>query len=154
MCGSNISYIFGNALEVEKYFENSSFDKIFCYFALQYFDSNKGRKLIEKLLSLCRPGGQILLGDIPDYNRRWRYYNNIQKKIKYFLGLIYNKVFEYQEQTQHGGFGLGFWWKSDMLTEICKDLRVTCKILEQKKELPHSLYRFDALIIQKRNKIE
>ncbi len=55
------------------------------------------------------------------------------KKIKYFLGLIYNKVFEYQKQTQHGGFGLGFWWESDMLTEICKDLRVTCEILEQKK---------------------
>ncbi len=80
MRGSNISYIFGNALEVDKYFEKHSFDKIFCYFALQYFDSNKGRKLIEKLLSVCRPGGQILIGDIPDYNRRWTYYNTIPKK--------------------------------------------------------------------------
>jgi len=67
----NVHLIAGNFLEVEV---AQQFDKILCYSVIQYLkDSEEVLRFVDKLVHLLRPGGKMLLGDIPNISLKNRF---------------------------------------------------------------------------------
>ena len=132
---SNIIYQKANAIELDKLFTENQFDKINLYFSFQYFESIEiATKLISSLLYVLKPGGAILLGDIPDYNKKNVYYNTFEKKLRLFV------------QNIKGTNTMGKFWNPSELESICKKLGASSQILNEPTHLPYSHYRFDFLI--------
>ena len=116
-------------------FEKEQFDKIYLQYSFQYFDKpNQGRKVIEEMLKVLKPNGILFIGDIPDRNKLWKYYNTFLKR--FFL--ITSKM--------KGKNRMGKFWSKEELDSICKKLGVYGTFLIQEVNLPYSHYRFDYLI--------
>ncbi|HID55444.1 TPA: class I SAM-dependent methyltransferase [Candidatus Poribacteria bacterium] len=72
-------------------FPDNSFDKVLCYSVFHDFPSRSyGDKALSEILRVCRPGGVILIGDIPTLET-WRYDTrdlDLIHRFKARLGLI------------------------------------------------------------------
>jgi ubiquinone/menaquinone biosynthesis C-methylase UbiE len=132
--GENISYWVGDALDVEK-FVNQQFEVIILYFSFQYFDTiEKGEKMIAAMLSLLKPNGCILIGDVPNRDK---------------ISVLYPKRlhrFRYWISCYTGKNAMGKFWKYEEITTICKKHHAKVQICPQKASLPYSHYRTDFLI--------
>lgn len=111
------------------------FDKIYLQFSFQYLTKKgEGERAIAEMLQVLKPGGMIFIGDIPDYDRLWTFYNTFWKRF-YLL-----------TDTLRGRSKLGkFWHKKDM-DAICQQLHCKGNSLAQPSHLPYAHYRFDYLI--------
>lgn len=131
----NIVYQKANAVELDELFVENQFDKINLYFSFQYFENIEiATKLISSLLYVLKPGGSILLGDIPDYNKKYVFYNSFEKKFRLFV------------QNIKGTNTMGKFWNPSELESICKKLGASSQTLNEPTHLPYSHYRFDFLI--------
>lgn len=137
---TNVHYYFGNALNIDKLFTRSYFDKIYCYAAYQYINYDDGRKLIKLMADVTKSGGMILMGDIPDISRRWNYYNNPIRKCLFLIKRLRCLI------SGMGQDSMGWWWDPSLIEKACIDLNLDCDILNLDEKLPHWNYRFDALV--------
>lgn len=111
------------------------FDKINLYFSFQYFESfDKGKQVVTHLAALLKPGGKLLLGDIPDRSRFFVYYHSFQRIAQLIKQQLQNKN------------DMGKFWSEDELMLICKQLGLHGTYLKQPSHLPYAHYRFDFLI--------
>lgn len=132
---ATVTYKIGSALDLEKTLQNMLFDKIYLQFSFQYFDKkNEGALVIAAMLAHLKPNGKIFIGDIPNFKKRFIYYNTFVKRIRWIKQYIFNTN------------PMGKFWKQTELAAICKKLQVKGTFLKQPKELPYSHYRFDYLI--------
>lgn len=70
-CGSNVSLIAGNFLDVEV---SDGFHKILCYDVLHYCsDAPELFAVMDKAVSLLEPGGRALFGDLPNSSSKQRF---------------------------------------------------------------------------------
>jgi len=144
----NISYTCADAISVKNIFRENFFDKIICYCALQHFDHKESGALIKNLLYVTKIGGHILIGDIPNKNKKINYkLANLKSLIKNgkalsFIGQKFHRILYGNKNS--GKFG--YWYNPKDLVEICTKFGVKATILKQKHNLPHSHYRFDLLI--------
>jgi len=78
-----------------------SFDKIICYSVAHYLDNYKRFEgLLEEMIKALKPGGRILVGDIPLIDKREKYLNERKKRIllnffsniKYFFKKLTTKL--------------------------------------------------------------
>jgi len=61
--------------------ELGAFDKIFCYSVVQYLDDyQKFENLLREMVRALKPGGKILVGDIPLADKREKYLRERRKK--------------------------------------------------------------------------
>ncbi len=112
-----------------------SFDAITLCFSFQYFDTfEKGTQVVEHLLPLLKPGGNILLTDIPDRARFFQHYNTLPK----LAGLII--------QMAKGKNVMGKFWAEEEMNLLCKQLGVQGEFLHQPNTYAYAHYRFDYLI--------
>jgi len=131
----NCLYIACSALEMSQYVQLNSFDKIYLQFSFQYFDKkSEGEKVIFEMLKCLKPNGKIFIGDIPDNEDRYKFYDTLLKKIHYV------------KQKIQGVNGMGKFWKVSEMDAICKKLNVKGTHLPQSSGLPYAYYRFDYLI--------
>jgi ubiquinone/menaquinone biosynthesis C-methylase UbiE len=132
----SIEFICADALELNSStFSSIQFDRINLYFSFQYFDSvHKGRKVIEHMLPLLAPGGKILLGDIPDREYFFVFYNSIRK-----IAYLIKKMLEDKND-------MGKFWSEEELLLICKQLGLKGEKLSQPRNLPYSHYRMDFIL--------
>ncbi len=131
---NNSCYSVGDALALSKVIQHQ-FDAIYVQFSFQYFDKKgQGEKLIAEMLRLLKPNGKIFIGDIPDYKKRFVFYNTLKKKFYLFTSKL------------KGTNPMGKFWKQQELDTICKHFNVKGIFLEQPKNLPNAWYRFDYLI--------
>jgi len=130
----NTSYFFSSAEEFSKLI-TTKVDKIYLEFSFQYFEKKRqGKRVIEEMLKVLKPGGKIFIGNIPDQDKLWTFYNTFKKKLFY-----------YAIKTS-GKKSMGKFWKKDELLKICQEIGVQGKVLEQDPKLPYAHYRFDFLI--------
>ena len=102
------------------------------YFSFQYFDSfNHGEQVILQMAKVLKPGGAILIGDIPDRQLIWEFYNTLPDKLRYYK----NKLLEKNE--------MGKFWSKAELDKICQDNHFVGTLIKQPESLPYSNYRFD-----------
>lgn len=132
---NNLSLLIGDANNVQ--FKQSSFDKIIIYAGLQYFSYRDIIYLFESAKRWLKIGGIFFIGDIPNKNRIWHFFNTYEREQIYF------KSIKNKEKI------IGAWFEPEWLAKLgryCKYSNVD--ILNQSKILPYSHYRFD-IILQK-----
>jgi len=132
---NNTSYFLADA---RNFSLERKFDKIYLYFSFQYFESNKiGENVIRQMLEHLKPGGKILIGDIPNEEKWAVYYDTFEKKMRY----IKHKIF--------GRNDMGKFWSKTELDRISHKLNCKGRKISQSSLLPYFLYRFDYLIERK-----
>jgi ubiquinone/menaquinone biosynthesis C-methylase UbiE len=108
------------------------FDRITCCFSFQYFETyNHGLAVIKNLLPYLHPKGKIILTDVPDRKRFFRYYNS------------YSRLFHLAMLMANNKNDMGKFWSEEELNLIANELGLTGKKIEQPKDLPYAAYRMD-----------
>ena len=87
-------------------YKGRSFDSVIIYFSIQHFSPSETIKLVEKALSVLKPGGSLLIGDVPDEDKKWQYIN----KPKY--------IKDFYSRTLNGNPKIGFWFKKDFFLNM------------------------------------
>jgi len=118
--------------------EKNKFDIIIIYFSIQHFNERDTFILIEKCLNSISPKGRVLIGDIPDLDKKWTYIAKEDHQRNYFNRLV--------NQTPM----IGHWFKKDFFLAMnsCFDF-AEFKIVNQPAYQINSDYRFDVLITKK-----
>jgi cyclopropane fatty-acyl-phospholipid synthase-like methyltransferase len=72
-------------------FAECSFDRILLYAAIQYLTLAETTQLLENASLWLKPGGVLFIGDIPDANRRWNFFDTPARRRSYFESLVAGK---------------------------------------------------------------
>jgi ubiquinone/menaquinone biosynthesis C-methylase UbiE len=118
-------------------FDKKRFDRVIIYAGIQYFSMEETVEIFEKVHSWLKPGGIFYLGDIPNYDKRWEFYNNSARRKSYF------------ENLKNGIDIVGTWYDPNYfkhLSEYTGFSRATC--LPQQRDLIYSSFRYDYKVIK------
>lgn len=139
----NIEYKLIDLFSINNEFKDNTFDKLYCYSTWQHFDEEEAATALRSWLRVVRPGGSILVGDIPNKNRVWRYKISTLKSL-----LVGGSLKSYLKRKSFRGLKkhFGSWWTSGQLISLCEKLGQKGEVIHQDKKLPLSHYRFDLLI--------
>ncbi len=100
-------------------FKNRSFSKVIIYFALQHFDEKDTIRLFEKIFNWLEYEGLLFIGDIPDADRLWNYFNNEERENAYFNSIKDSKPI------------IGFWYTKEFLLKLGNFIGFKeCKVLD------------------------
>lgn len=113
-------------------FEENSFSKIIFYFAVQHFTEQETVCLFSKIYKWLKPGGLCFIGDIPDIDKRFIFFNSIEREKIYF-----NKI-------SSGNPIIGTWFKKDFMLKLSSWAGFSKSIiLDQPQDYINAHYRFD-----------
>ncbi|MCD4832932.1 MAG: class I SAM-dependent methyltransferase [Bacteroidales bacterium] len=116
-------------------FNNNMFSKAIFYFALQHFTNYEIVNIFKKIFNWLMPNGKLYIGDIPDIEKIWVYYNNDEREFDFFQSL--------ENMTPI----IGSWFNKDFLLKLSKYCGFkNCEIIEQEQYMINSHYRFDLLL--------
>jgi cyclopropane fatty-acyl-phospholipid synthase-like methyltransferase len=131
----NIKTIVADAREAD--FENNSFDKIIIYFAIQHFSEEETTRLIKKTHDWLKPDGTLFIGDIPDVDQKFSFFNTPERQTAYFNSLINDTPI------------IGTWFHRDFFSGLSRYAGFrSCEIITQNKNFINAHYRYDALFIK------
>jgi cyclopropane fatty-acyl-phospholipid synthase-like methyltransferase len=135
-----------NQIDVEKYqnietmvsdirdveFEKDAFSKIIIYAGIQYLSYKETILLFRAVFKWLQTNGIVYIGDIPDINRIWRFYNNTERESIYFNSIV--------DETPI----VGTWYSQDFLKKMAQYCGFkNVKIIHQHKDMIYSHFRFD-----------
>lgn len=120
-----------NIVELQALF----FDSIIIYFSIQHFNERDAYLLIEKSIRSLKKDGTMLIGDIPDLDKKWSYINKPEYHLDYF------------KRTVECRPKIGYWFQKDFFRAMssCFD-NVEITILDQPNYQINSDHCFDILI--------
>jgi len=124
----NIQYFQGNATEADSIAEGT-FDKILLQFSFQYLSRAEGKKAIQGMVRMLKPGGVIVLGDVPDLEKLPVFLPSLPARLKYWI------------QRWRGTDQMGKFWSEKEMKQISSGLQI--ERLEQPTHLPYADYRVD-----------
>ena len=131
----NISVVVEDIRRVD--FKEASFDKIIIYAGLQYLSYKETIYLFESMVRWLKDRGLLYIGDVPDQDRLWNFFNTDERAQVYFESVRNDKPI------------VGTWFSPSWLAELGKYTGFqNVKILFQSESLPYAHYRFD-MILQK-----
>lgn len=131
----NISYFVADATKLSEVIHNQA-NKINLYFSFQYIDTQeKGERTLAEMKKCLLANGKILIGDVPEKEKRMRFYTSLRSKIWY----VY---YELRKKNPMGKF----WHYKEML-HIAQKTGFTIEKIAQPEEFPYSHYRCDYLLI-------
>jgi len=116
-------------------FEKKKFSKVIWYSGIQYFSQKDIISLAFKIFKFSKEKCIFYIGDIPDEEKLWKYFNNKSRKKNYFESIANNKPI------------IGTWLKKKWLKNLFLSAgfkRVI--IVKQDKKFIYSDFRFDLLI--------
>lgn len=123
-------------------FDSATFDRVLCYSVFLHFhDWNYTKKTISELSRVCKPGGLVLIGDLP--NRKLR---RIPIKLRWEIIYRFHVL-----RRRHPGPSifnpLRFtFYEISKLESFINSLHFKVDFLSQPSELIAAEYRFDCLI--------
>ncbi|MBL27873.1 MAG: hypothetical protein CMM50_10045 [Rhodospirillaceae bacterium] len=130
----NISYYKGDILDLDLASlgvkSAGGFNKILMYAALQHFNLDRFEDILRFMTGVAAPGFVILIGFVPDRDKKWRFYNSPRRKIAHVLRAL----------SGHELFGT--WWRKEYIQGICGRLDLECSFHELPEGLHASTYRF------------
>lgn len=131
----NLTYHCADVLELPALSLDTDFDRILLYFSFQYFDSlAKGEIALRNMAELLAPGGFILLGDVPQAEKKWVYYATWRQRYRYFRSLL------------RGSNPMGKFWGEKELHLIARKAGLAVEKRDQPAYLPYAHYRCDYLL--------
>lgn len=111
------------------------FSKGVLYYALQYFNERETIGIFQSIYQSLRQGGRFLIGDIPDIDRLFTFYNKPEWVCAYF------------NSVRNGTSAVGTWFKKEILMEMARYVGFRkAVLLTQHPDLINSHYRFDILL--------
>lgn len=127
----NATYLLGDALQLRAVVAGT-FSRIVLYFSFQYFDTfEKGQRAVLQMLEMLRPGGVLLLGDVPDRDRFANFRTTpLQRMRHHALRVV-------------GLCRMGKFWHLSELERICSPVGAAVEKLDQSFILPYAHYRCD-----------
>jgi cyclopropane fatty-acyl-phospholipid synthase-like methyltransferase len=133
---SNIDYIRASVLELEHIAEQSRrrFTKVLMYDALQHFDHQQLRGILNTILKLTAADALLLFGGIPRRRYRDRFFDTPRKRLLH----MYYKL--------RGRDLLGTWWDDDDFLRVCGPLNLECTFHNQSPDMYNAKFRFDVVI--------
>lgn len=128
----NIQTIVSDVRTIE--FKNDTFSKALLYFSLQHFNEKETIMLLKSVYNWLKPHGLIFIGDIPDLERKFDYFNSKERQTAYFESILTMKPI------------LGTWFSRHFLENLGLYVGFKkCTIIDQPDYQFNSNYRFDAL---------
>jgi ubiquinone/menaquinone biosynthesis C-methylase UbiE len=128
----NLHFVLGDATQFSL---NQKFDKVLLYFSFQYFESYAiGKLVLQNLLKHAKPGAIILIGDVPNQDQFFTYYNGPRK------------WWQWLKQELKNSNDMGKFWSKQELLNLCNELGVKGEVVPQEPWQPYAHYRFDLLI--------
>ncbi len=113
-------------------FHDELFDNVLFYAGLQYLTQLETIGLLKRIRRWLKPGGCIFIGDIPDVERRWDFFDSRKRKSQYFQAL------------ESGCPIVGTWFERDWLAELLPAIGFNnVEVLNQPKTQIYSWFRFD-----------
>jgi 2-polyprenyl-3-methyl-5-hydroxy-6-metoxy-1,4-benzoquinol methylase len=111
------------------------YDNIILYFSIQHFNERDAFLLIEKCIKSLKPNGKMLIGDIPDLDKKWSYINTKEYQLDYFKRVVSSNP------------KIGHWFQKDFFIAMNNCFpNVQFQILEQPNYQINSDHCFDILI--------
>ncbi len=111
-----------------------SFSKVLWYAGIQYIDDSDIVKMIRRIHLWMKPGGTLLIGDIPDRSRLWHYFNDDTRCAAYFDGLEQRKPI------------IGTWVDANWLERLCLSSGfLEAAKVPQRQELIYADFRYDLI---------
>lgn len=132
---SNIVKIHANLLDFKPI--SDSYGAIIFHFAIQHFTWTQSVSIIEKLYFSLKPNGRMLIGDIPDLDRMWKFYSTSEYRNFYF------------SMCAEGKEHVGTWFKRDFFLALGDYLGARTIVVTQPDVLINSTYRFDIIYEKK-----
>ena len=129
----NLKTVLADAREID--FDNESFSKIIFYFALQHFSEKESALLLQKIYKWLKPGGLCYIGDIPDLEKKFAFFNSKEREAAYFNSIIKGEPI------------IGTWFSKEFLEKLgsFSGFKQT-SIINQPKDYQNAHYRFDVLL--------
>jgi SAM-dependent methyltransferase len=109
-------------------------EKAFMYEVLQHIDYKDANAAISRIINGLGDQGKLFIGGIPDEEKKWDFYNSYERREGLYKAL------------EQSGDPIGFWYHRDFLKCIGERQGLRVQIIDQKKELYTSHYRFDCLL--------
>lgn len=144
----NLTLVGANFLDAD--FKQKSFDKILCYSVLGTLSTAEVDSFISKALSLLRPGGRMLLGDIANTDKKTRF-------LKSKAGEIFEKEWRERGLSVSKEDGLStivdldrISFTDEVVLGIVGSIRrmgFHCYLLPQPEDLPWGHSREDLLVL-------
>ncbi len=114
---------------------SSSYDKINLYFSFQYFTSDaEALAVLRAVKAVLKPGGRVLLGDVPDAQRWWVYYESWSARLRW----LWHRFL--------GRDDMGRFWRQADLARLAQKAGFRIVFLAEPPHLPFAWYRYDVLL--------
>ena len=131
--GDKVTAFAADARTVE--LPEKSFDRILLYAGIQYFSNSETISLLMRLRRWIRDGGSVVLGDIPDATRKWKFFNSPQRESAYFDALKSGKPI------------VGNWFEPVWLEKLSYYSGFSSAVTRlQPQTHPYQHYRFDLVL--------
>ncbi|MDR0207811.1 MAG: class I SAM-dependent methyltransferase [Pseudomonas putida] len=128
----NTSFLRGDVLCLSK--AQLPVNKAYCYELIQHLGYREAAAFISQLLAILPAGGKLLVGGIPDEQRKWDFYNTQARREGLAKALI-----------ETGDDPMGTWFTPGFFQALASTLSVDCIVLDQHPDLYTSHYRFDCV---------
>jgi len=131
----NITTIVEDIIKLK--FEENSFSKVIFYFAIQHFTEIEVISLFKKVNSWLEIGGIYYIGDIPDIDKLFNFFNTKERESAFFNSLKNKKPI------------IGTWFNRRYLEKLgLYSGFSSVEIIKQPSYLINSHYRFDIKLIK------
>lgn len=113
-------------------YENNFFDKVVIYAGIQYLTYSETIKLLEQIYAWLKPNGICFIGDIPDKNKLWNFYNTLEREAVYF------------NNTKKEIDVVGTWFEKDFFEKLGRFIGYSdTQEIVQDEKLIYSSFRYD-----------
>jgi SAM-dependent methyltransferase len=118
-------------------FAKGAFSRVLLYAGVQYLSEGETVALFRDIFSWLRPAGVLFVGDVPDRNRLWCFYDTPERRALYFDSRITDRDV------------VGTWYDAEWLVRLAESTGFRqAKPLPQPPELIYTHFRFDLKVIR------
>jgi len=113
-------------------FKKDRFDKVIFYFSIQHFSYKETIEILMNIHRWLKKGGCVYIGDIPNLNQIWKFYNTTERRTEYFHSIIKSVPI------------IGTWFQPQFFTNAADLIGYKkSKIITQPSNFLNAHYRFD-----------
>ena len=145
-------------------FQDRTFSKVLCYsVAMCFQDYDDFKDALVEMVRICQPGGLVMIGDIPEKNKKEIWIKGERRKEESFLHYqvrkFRQKIIQFRYKISARQFtrrqsklsiapsqAPGMFYDAETILRICREIGVKGHVLDQPGSLPFGNTRVDLLV--------